>query len=193
SSSPAVGWSPARRPPRAACAPPRSTRPTGTGTPQVPPSLVDVSELSRDCRRYCKRRAGPGPAASAALGRRGGRRLGGLGGRRAVAVLGVAARAAPAQAVVEDAGDRLLGALGQVVRLVGGGDLVVGVLVVAVLVVDAVGDAVRLVLVEAGVGHGVDDVAPLGVVARAGGEPEDESGCERGELETTGHGAVHLG
>src|SRR5690606_10832657 len=158
-------------------------RPTGTGTPQEPP----LGWTSAHCRAIAGATAnvgaGPPVRPSAALGGR-------LGGRRPVlglvAVLGIAlgvtAGAALAQALVEDAGDGLLGALGQLVGLVGGGDLVVGVLVVAVLAVDAVGDAVGLVLVEAGVGHGVDDVTPLGVVVRAGREPEDDGGGERGEL-----------
>ena len=70
-------------------------------------------------------------------------------------------------AAVEDLAD-LLGALGEVLGVGGRGDVVEQVLVVAELVLEAVADALGLVAGEAGVGHGVDDVALLGVVAGAG-------------------------
>src|SRR5918995_610866 len=127
-------------------------------------------------------------SAAGRLGRRG---VAGLGG---VARVGAAfvAPAGAVHALVEDAVDGLLGVAGEVALLGGGGHLVVEVLVVGERLVEPVADAVGLALVETGIGHGVDDVAALGVVAGAGRQEQAGNDGERDDAVTADHGTEHL-
>src|SRR5690606_28274607 len=81
----------------------------------------------------------------------------------------------------------------EVLRLGRGGDVVEQVLVLAECLVEPAADALGVLGVQAGVAHGVHDIALLGVVVGASREAEPRDEGDGGKAMATGHGTEHLG